>query len=336
MHWRATLSVLLAWLSWSVLRVAHAEPSAAGSRVAVIGPPDAPVTRQLDAELGLLGFQVTHADAPETIAADPLRTLAADLDVAAAILVDSRENELDLWVVDRVTGKTTIRVIEVDDASSPDAARIAAVRAIDLLRASFRELETEPAPPEAEVAPAPPVRAAARPRAPRFALALGPAVGGSPGGVGATGHVAITFGYTPRRFVGLGVRGFAPIAGRRVASAEGAARLDIGWVTAGPRLRVLRPSGVAHLGFGLSAGPTFVGMRGEAADPYVGGRDLVVAGILELDAELAFSVHPRLRIWLDGSLGTVLPEVGVRFAGRRVATWGLPLGVGALGLQIVI
>ena len=83
-------------------------------------------------------------------------------------------------------------------------------------------------------------------------------------------------------------------------------------------------------------GPVFVGMVGDASPPHVGRRDVVVSAMLELQLGLAVHVHPRLRLRLDGSLGVVLPRVGIRFGGRRVATWGLPVGVGVLGLQILL
>jgi hypothetical protein len=322
---------VLLWLAPSVATAAEGT-----RRVGVVGPADAAITRQLDAELQLLGFEVVHAPEPETIAPDALRALAAELDVAAAIFVDARDDRLDLWVVDRVTGKTTIRVIAVEDATSSDAARVGAVRAIDLLRASFRELETDPKPVAGEVPPSPPVRAAVRPRAPRFAIAFGPAVAGGPGGLGPTAHVGLGFWYTPHRVFGLAVRGVAPIVGTRVRAPEGSARIDIGWLTAGPSFTLLPNVSAIHADVAPCVGPVFVGMVGDASPPYVGRRDVVVSAMLELQLGIAVHVHPRLRLRLDGSIGVALPRVGIRFGGRRVASWGLPVGVGVLGLQILL
>jgi hypothetical protein len=326
-----------------VLAIAGNVSAAETSRVAVVGPREAAVTRQLDAELQLLGFEVVHADPPEAIEPEALRALAKELDVAAAILVDRRPDRLDLWVVDRVTGKTSIRVIAVDDPASTDAARIGAVRAIDLLRASFRELEDDPRPPAAEVEPSQPVLDAVasqpRPRrgeAARFGLSFGPAIAGGPGGVGPTAHVALGFQFMPHRIFGLAVRGFAPIAGTRVRAPEGSARLDIGWITAGPSFSFLPPTSVLRVDLVPSAGIVFVGMRGDASPPFVARRDLVVAAMIDLQLGLAVRVHPRLRLRLDGSIAAVLPRAGIRIAGRRAATWGLPVGVGVLSVQVLL
>lgn len=290
---------------------------------------------QLEAELQLLGFEVVHAPAIEHAGVDELRRLARELDVAAAIFVDPRGAEIDLWVVDRVTGKTLIRSVVVGQPGTHEAARIAAVRAIDLLRASFRELEGRPPPREAEVAPSAPVRRAVRPAAPRFGLAIGPGVAGAAGGLGATAHAAIAFQVMPHRIFGLGVRAFVPIVGARVEAPDGVARVHIGWITVGPRFALVRPERIAQPSLGASVGPAFFGMRGEARPPFVGRRDLVVTAMFEVDVALAIAVHSRVRIWLDASLGVAVPRVGVRIAGERVAAWGLPAGAGVAGLQLV-
>jgi hypothetical protein len=237
--------------------------------------------------------------------------------------------------VDRVTGKTLIRSVVVGEVGTHDAERIAAVRAIDLLRASFRELEEHPAPPEAEVRPSLPVRRAIRPAAPRFAIGVGPSVAGAAGGLGATAHAAIALQFMPHRIFGIGLRAFVPIVGARVEAPEGVARVHIGWLTVGPRFAFVRADRRLQPSVGLSAGAVFVGMRGEARPPFAGRSDRVIAAMLELDAALSIAVHSRIRIWLDASIGVAMPRVGVRIAGRRVAAWGWPAGTGVAGIQLV-
>jgi len=310
-----------------------AEPN---DRIAVFGAATENTAMQLQAELELLGFEVLRVEeVPPTTPAD-LQAVARELDVAAAILVDARPGELELWVVDRVTGKTLIRSVTVGDSDSVGAARIAAVRAIDLLRASLRELEERAPLPEAEVAPSPVVRQVLRPSAPRFGLGFGPMVAGAMGGIGPTAHVLLALQYLPHPRFGIGTRAVAPIAGARVGASEGSARVHIGWLVIGPRFALARPQRTVVPSIGLGIGPAFVGMSGDARPPYAGRRDLVVAALAELDLAVAIAVHPRLRIWLDASAGAVLPRVGLRFGGRRVASWGWVAGTGTIGLQIVL
>ncbi len=278
---------------------------------------------------------MVHAPAIDPARVHDLQALARELDVAAAILVDPGDAQIDLWVVDRTTGKTLVRTVTIDDPRSHDAARVAAVRAIDLLRASFRELEDAVAPPEAEVKPAAPVKRALRRTPRRFGLAVGPAVAGAAGGLGATAHVALAFEAFPHPRFGIGVRSYVPVVGARVSAPEGAARVYVGWVTVGPRFLLVKPDRIALPSLGVSAGASFAGMRGEAEPPYEGRYDLVASAMFELDAALAIAVHSRVRIWLDASVGVAVPRVGVRLAGRRVATWGTPVGAGVLGVQLV-
>ncbi|MBL8948902.1 MAG: hypothetical protein JNK45_37365 [Myxococcales bacterium] len=335
MRWAMFAAVLVAAIVTVVpTRDADAAPTmqTQATRIAVLGDRDAAVAAQLEAELQLLGFEVVHADAPAQPDPAALSELARRLDVVAAVLVDAHATDLDLWVVDRVTGKTSVRRVRVEGADASDAARITAVRAIDLLRASFRELEADPTPPAAEVAPTPVVRSAARPAPSRFVLAVGPAVSGSAGGLGAMAHGVLALEIWPRGRVGLGVRGWAPFAGVRTGSAEGSATLLVGWLGVGPRVRLTRPDRTMVASLGLHVGAVFAGMRGEASAPYVGRRDLVVGAMVELDAGLGIAVHPRLRIWIDGTIGVAVPRIGIRIAGDRVATWGLPSGGGIVGL----
>ena len=308
----------------------------APTRIAVLGSAEAEVTAQLDAELGLMGFEVVHADAPRQADPATLSALARELDVAAAVLVNARGRDVDLWIVDRVTGKILVRSVRVDDPDSADAARITAVRSIDLLRASFRELEDEPAPAAAEVPRTAVVLAAMRPRAPRFVLGFGPAVTGAAGGLGPMAHVALAFEAWPHRRFGIGVRTLVPIAGARATATQGSARVLVGWIGVGPRVRLTPPAGVVGFGLGIQAGPAFTGMIGEASPPYRARRDLVTSALLELDAALTIAMHPRLRLWVDAAIGVAIPRVGVRIAGERVATWGLPVGTGVVGLAVAL
>lgn len=335
MRWSALSLVLGGSLASGMIATSAGAASRAPSstsRIAVLGDGDAAVAQQLDAELQLLGFEVVHADAPAQTDPAALSELARRLDVVAAVLVDTRADGVDLWVVDRVTGKTSIRRVRAEGAEGVDAARITAVRAIDLLRASFREIEVDPKPPEAEVAPTPVVRRVAQPKPPRFVLAVGPAMSGSPGGLGAMAHGVLAFEFWPRDRIGLGVRGWAPFAGVRTRASEGSATMLVGWLGVGPRVRLTKPDRTVGVAIGAHVGAVFAAMRGEATAPFLGRRDLVVGAMLELDAALSIAVHPRLRIWVDGTIGAAVPRVGIRIAGQRVATWGLPMGGGIVGL----
>ena len=95
--------------------------------------------------------------------------MARRLDALAAInlVAETGKTSVDVWLVDRVSGKTTMRTVVVQ--KSADASSVLAIRAVELLRASLREFENDERPP-ADVAgvdrrPVPPaaVRLASRP-----------------------------------------------------------------------------------------------------------------------------------------------------------------------------
>ncbi len=66
-----------------------------------------------------------------------------------AVVPSADPGTAELWVIDRVTGKTVVRRVSAPPAADPTrVAEILAVRAVELLRASFLELAI--APPAAE------------------------------------------------------------------------------------------------------------------------------------------------------------------------------------------
>jgi hypothetical protein len=135
-------------------------------KVILIRPPAAPasVTEalvRLRGELVAAGFdaEVTELSLGADVRAS-LERLAPPSGGAAtalvAVVASADPGSADLWVIDRVTGKTVVRKVNAGGADAPRVAEVLAVRAVELLRASFLELATA-APPSAEAPPPPPV-----------------------------------------------------------------------------------------------------------------------------------------------------------------------------------
>ncbi len=74
------------------------------------------------------------------------------------------ERGVEIWIADRVTGKTVLREM-ADDGGTPDRDAALALRAVELLRASLLEVGL-PAPPPGEVPATPEIREKLRVRAP--------------------------------------------------------------------------------------------------------------------------------------------------------------------------
>src|SRR5262249_27000792 len=141
--------------------------------------------------------------------------------VAAIRLVPSGAG-VEVWVTDRVTGKTIVR-----DLATPSGDAVA-LGAVELLRASFMELHAD-VPHRGEVAPTPQVKALALPEAPppeprRPSLAAGAGVGLSAAGPSADAQIAVA----APLWKGLGVRAFAslPLVPAQRHVPEGVVRLS--------------------------------------------------------------------------------------------------------------
>jgi hypothetical protein len=306
-------------------------PGGASDRVAVVGDADdEAIVRQLRAELSALGFEVL---APEAPAEDDDETWADDLGAVAAIRVVEHE-ALEIHIVDRVAGKSVRHRVAIPQPQTEEDARIVAMRAIELLRASLREPQEAPvvSPPP----PTPPTPSPTRPVAPRFFIHLTPAVAGSPGGLGPSLHALLGLRWMPHRHVGLAIQALAPTVGTVARGPEGTARIHTALVLAGVHVSFVSPSARWQPDAGVGIGPAFVRMRGEAAPAYGDAIDVVMSAAFAARLGLAVAVHPRVRLRLDGHIGALVPRPLVRFAGRPVADWGRPFGIGAFGVEIVL
>jgi hypothetical protein len=143
-----------------------AGPAAAATVVLIRTPHPSAVaseaTVRLRGELGAEGFNVKVVDSPGD--ADPhtfMEEQAAGADVVAvvAIFADNPTGAVELSVIDRVTGKTVTRRVPADPAATRSA-EVLSIRAHELLRASFLEIElgqSRAEPPETPPPPPPPL-----------------------------------------------------------------------------------------------------------------------------------------------------------------------------------
>jgi hypothetical protein len=121
-----------------------------GASVVIVRPANSPPVMvetlvRLKGELTAAGFETAIVDAPAD-AADHSRTglerLAAQrkADAVVAIIGDLAPDSVEVWVIDQVTGKSVVRRMPFE-RSAPQASKTLALRAIELLRASFLEIE---------------------------------------------------------------------------------------------------------------------------------------------------------------------------------------------------
>lgn len=157
-------SVLLVFALWVSARAAFAQ------KVLLERPQESDVALfeafgRLRAELELQTFEVevVEVDSSDEFV-DELERLARERDAFAAVALRRSDGgtTAGICLVDRVTGKTTVRKLAIDP--SKDGPTLLAVRAVDLLRASLAEFGPGERPPKdvLAVAPAPPPAAVTR------------------------------------------------------------------------------------------------------------------------------------------------------------------------------
>jgi hypothetical protein len=338
-------------LPLSALPKAQAEIPAA-PKVILLRPPAVPATVsealvRLRGELMVEGFDAEVIE--RTLGADTrgsLERLAPTMSATAlvAVVAGSDPGSAELWVVDRVTGKTVVRRVKADPNAAARIAEVLSVRAVELLRASFLELAISSRPVTDavdEAVPPPPAvtRFATEPLAEpdwRWAVEAGGgaigAVGGAGDGIGTefipVGRIEHAFG--PRlcgriTFAGLGTQtrvntkgGYADVS-QSVLLLEALVRFRRG--------RRLEP--IASLG----AGTLRLSAEGHETTPYQAESGARWAAAADLGLGLRIPLRPRrFELGVEAHALVAQPYPTVRFFDTEVARAGRPSLLGSVSL----
>jgi hypothetical protein len=317
-------------------------PAALAQRVLLLRPPNDDPTlyeafSRVRAELRLQDFEVSVLDW-DGRAVDPvtLEDEARKAGAFAGIALTRQKNGAiaDIAIADRVTGKISQRRLSID--TETDAPTLLAVRAVDLLRVSLRELDPDEPPPEdvvgVEQGPAPDeVRAFARSdslfelRAGLFSLGAGSALGAAYGGT-----VGLYFRPVPAVALGIAVAG--PLIGARYSATGGTATIR-------QELALLRgfwnvlPESPWELGPALGVGVYHLAATSEVEPPLVAESDEVwsFATSAGVDAELFLTDALSLNAGLSVLFLAPRPAVAI---GDPTSDAASPLLAGNIGLGV--
>jgi hypothetical protein len=299
----------------------------------------------LAAELELVDISVRIAASRargEVGRQEELERVTAETGAAAAVrLAKSRTGPLagaELWIVDRVTGKTSYRRIEVDRSRDASAVIDVAVRVVEALRASLVELRMTGRSDVSEENADPQITALAETSPVKregglFGLGLGASFNLSPGGTGARGSFSLTGIAHP--IFGLDVELsvlYSPI-GKHLKTENDISTFDYVLVTGGIFYRFFHNAAVQPA-LGILGGALIAWTEGRTA----GGTPLRSdsEAVAFLGAGIRLFVFPvkMLGLFLGSHVGLTLPEIQTRHGDIPAARFGRPFIEIALGAQL--
>ncbi|APR88135.1 Flagellar hook-length control protein FliK [Minicystis rosea] len=311
---------------------------------------------RLRAELTALGFEVITAPAPPgALSREALEASARAASAVAAMRVAWLRAGLEVWVVDRVTGKTVLREVMAAGAAPESTV---ALRAVELLRASLMELDAaQPprgetpapeglraaaglppppsAPPNAAHTPTAPVPPTA-PTRPFLSIDVGASITGSPGGLPA--FPALTVGLSgwivPQLSAGL--LALVPLSTAHDQGPEGTSSSRITLFGVEARFE---PLPAARFRPSIGAGAALVWMHTDGTGGsarYAGASPSAWSGGPFVRPGLGIAVASHLVIRADLLAGVALRRLVIAYAGRDAAAWGVPFLSGSLGLEVSV
>jgi hypothetical protein len=295
---------------------------------------------RLQAELNIHHFDIQVVNTE--IGPDPtdaLTRIAQEADALASIALLHHEGQtiVQVWLVDRVSGKATMRALQVDP--SGDAANLLAIRAVDLLRASLREFNPDEKPPadvvnvDRRAVPVVVQRLAERPppvfalraeamalyERPHLGLGIGPALGGA---------------YLLGEAFELGVTVAGPIVGVKFNTPEGTTtiRQEMAW--AETRWHFVRTPRVS-MGLGLMAGALLINAQGQPEAPLIGQSQSLWGFLAGFGVHSQLHMAPRVAVEFSlRALGTA-PKLGFKMDNQQTVI-GLPILAGSVGLRVAL
>jgi hypothetical protein len=335
---RCLVTVLL------LLSLPSRAPAQGGSALValVTAEPTATTTRRVRRELEALGLEVIviRPPAEATNSRAPLEQAARNVGAIAAVRLVPAGEGAEVWVADRVTGKTVIRrfLLHPETVGRDDAAM--ALGAVELLRASLMELHA-PSPPPGELPATSQVRALALPsatpvRPPRFGLAVGAAIEPGVRGLGPSG--AAQLAVWSRIVRGFGVRAFATFtfAAASVEVPEGHVQVTSHAFGAEASYDFLPPERRWSPVIGLGIAAAWVQAAGTAVAPLASQSNASWLWGPTLHLGVGYSVSRGLRVRADALALVVTTPTSVGVTTRTIGDWGQPTLLFSLGVETLL
>ena len=331
----------LLWLAMAiaVVRVVVADP---GTLIAVVRDPetDERTLTRLRSELDALGLRVVEVSEPADGSPRSLEQSAREVGALAALRVVPWDRGIEVWIADRVSGKTALRELVVAPGEATD--EVVALRAVELLRAMLeldQPQERSPAVPR----PAPKVkRSVTEPKptppkavpAPRFGVGLGAGPLWSPGGLDPSWQILLKARYVIAPRFSAELVALLPTLPSTIQKPEGSADISTFLVGTALAFDLLPPPSSWTARAAVGVGGAALRMVGSANESYVSRTDTVVVALPHVRLDLLYGVSSNVRLGASIWAGVAWPRATVSFADRQVASWGRPAGAATALLEI--
>ena len=325
-------------------------PRSPGQRVAVAGSPaDAALTRQLRVELAVLGFEAVVLET--TPISTPKRSATAHAHAEPRGHHSHLVRRAARGSVRRRHRYGGISTRGMNPTRGDATPRVLALRAVELLRASLRELDTRrqptPDPPSAlplasawpseDTGALPPIALPSpAPRLPRWVVGVSePQRSQDPGGIGPSLAATPTLKAWLHDNWGASVLGLVPLMSPHVAGAEGTATAALFLFGAGPSFRVRSRAGWELEG-SIGMGGALLRTTGSAGARFAGQVDVATSAAAYASASAAYWLTGDLALGGGLLLGALASPLEMRFANHPTAKWGVPYGAGSISLSLRI
>lgn len=335
------------------LGVAWAEPSA--KVVLVATSQESTTARRLEAELRNLDVEVVRVTVPVGSASirKELQRIAQEQGAFAAVRIVPTDNEAEVWVADRITGKTLVREV-LSGKSGVDLDDAISLGAVELLRASLLEMEhtaelkgdiappaairklLPPPPPVAAPTAAPkPVKlpaATAEPLGAALWLTIAPSADVGIGKLATGSSIELALKVVSPQGFGIEWLGRLPFYGQAVREKSATAVISSKHLAV---LGVLAPvftNVTPTLSLGILA--TSVTSNGEAPPPFITREEHRMRYAPLLRAGIGYRVLPYLGLRLDANCAYAFSPLTIRMSDKQVADYGRPSLSLAAGVEL--
>jgi hypothetical protein len=308
-------------------------------KVVIVRPADqiaVEAVARIEGELSAAGFETTvlvHKGDADPRAEVERETRDNGADAALSIVDTAESRTAEVWIADRLTGKTVVQHLEVSGGDARASAALA-VQIVELLRASLLELlfrrrqDTTPAPrPPPEVTKW--VQAGLPEQSPPVAVEAGAAVLHSFSGIGPNLAAVIRASHRFNAPVGARVSLLVPLTRAHVTTFAGSGALSQ-TVALAEIVGAFRSSGMVRPTAVIGAGVYRADLEGTGTAPYLGRSDGSWGGAANVGLGLELRVGRQVGFAAEAQAAFMFPYPIVHIAGVEVAHAGRPSVVGTL------